>query len=184
MGGHGSGVAPRPNRKRGKILVEECASLDANYINQLKKTPGDKEWCVRSISFRLSSDLLRVFHTGFFAPYSYDIYLDTTEPHFGSFRYWFRCPACRKRKRKLYIPIGVDQPFSCRDCLNLADRSENLTPEMRLVHKKMDLMEKLGCDSPYIGDSDKPKWMHWSTFDSKRDQIAQIDHELSTNLSM
>ena len=62
MGGFGSGEGKRPNRAKGKLLVEECAQLDANYINRLQKIPGGKEWNARGITFKLSSDLLRVRH--------------------------------------------------------------------------------------------------------------------------
>jgi hypothetical protein len=58
----------------------------------------------------------------------YPVGLDTTEPHFGGERWWFRCPLvrdgepCRRRCFKLYLPPRADY-FGCRECYNLTYRS-------------------------------------------------------------
>ena len=68
--------------------------------------------------------------------------------------------------------------FACRECLKLADKTENLTPEMRLLTKKWALMRELGVDSFYASDSEKPKWMHLSSFHRKLEGIRSVDFEL------
>jgi hypothetical protein len=48
--------------------------------------------------------------------------LETTEPHFGGVRWWFSCPQCGKRCKKLYLPPGQWE-IGCRLCHNLTYRS-------------------------------------------------------------
>lgn len=42
----------------------------------------------------------------------------TTRPYFGGVRYWWGCPRCGNRCKKLYLPPGARQ-FACRGCHNL-----------------------------------------------------------------
>ena len=44
--------------------------------------------------------------------------LQSTRPHFGGSRWWFACPGCKKRCKKLYMPPGKCE-FGCRLCHNL-----------------------------------------------------------------
>jgi hypothetical protein len=44
--------------------------------------------------------------------------LTATPLHFGGFRWFFRCPKCAGRSRKLYAPTG-EQAFFCRTCWHL-----------------------------------------------------------------
>lgn len=53
--------------------------------------------------------------------------LAVTVPHFGGRRYWFVCPSCRRRVRKLYHYVaffGERRGFACRLCLGLPYRSQ------------------------------------------------------------
>jgi hypothetical protein len=49
--------------------------------------------------------------------------LEITRPHFGGVRYWYRCPRCQARRRKLYTYYDFldrsPRPYACRVCLNL-----------------------------------------------------------------
>jgi hypothetical protein len=44
--------------------------------------------------------------------------LESTHPHFGGVRWWFSCPQCARRCRKLYLPRG-QWDLGCRSCHNL-----------------------------------------------------------------
>jgi hypothetical protein len=48
--------------------------------------------------------------------------LEITHPHFGGVRWWFSCPQCAKRCKKLYLPPGQWE-IACRSCHNLTYRS-------------------------------------------------------------
>lgn len=60
-------------------------------------------------------------------PISQSIALDSTQPHFGGLRWWFKCPMiqdgrspCLRRVRKLYL---VHETFGCRTCHDLTYQS-------------------------------------------------------------
>jgi hypothetical protein len=44
--------------------------------------------------------------------------LEVTRPNYGGVRFWFTCPGCRRRRRKLYLPPG-GRRFRCRPCHDL-----------------------------------------------------------------
>jgi hypothetical protein len=49
--------------------------------------------------------------------------LEVTRPHFGGVRYWYKCPRCQARRRKLYAYCDLVEntflPYACRVCYNL-----------------------------------------------------------------
>jgi hypothetical protein len=99
--------------------------------------------------------------------------------NYGNFRYWMRCPnpTCGRRCRKLYLcpPCNGISIYICRTCLKLAYRSQNKTALDRVIDKKWNLIHRLGCSETSIMNSQKPKWMHWKTFDALRDNIEELD---------
>lgn len=144
LGGYGSGR----HWFTKKDTVEDCLLLkidklvrdrllDAglhNYgaLTWTKTTTGEK---VSSCGYEvntldLSASWLRLFYkltrTG--EDVDYTIRLVTTCPHFGGFRWWFRCPLvlngqpCQRRVGKLYLPPG-GQYYGCRVCYNLTYES-------------------------------------------------------------
>jgi len=44
--------------------------------------------------------------------------LEVTRPNYGGVRFWFLCPGCGRRRRKLYLPPGR-RLFRCRECHDL-----------------------------------------------------------------
>jgi hypothetical protein len=44
--------------------------------------------------------------------------IEITHPHFGGMRWWFNCPQCEKRCKKLYLPPRQWE-IACRLCHNL-----------------------------------------------------------------
>lgn len=92
--------------------------------------------------------------------YSFNLAFEKQPCHFGGFRYFFRCPKCNNRMRKLYRYGCI---FVCRKCLNLGYRSQSVASSQRfwLMGKKIvTALEEQG-GSLY----EKPKWMRWATFE-------------------
>ena len=50
--------------------------------------------------------------------YVQQVSLVSTPGNAGGIIYWFMCPGCRHRVRKLYLPLG-EAAFLCRKCHNL-----------------------------------------------------------------
>ncbi len=94
----------------------------------------------------------------------YPVKLFTTPCHYGSFRYWFSCPAmgCGKRVALLYL---CDRYFACRKCYQLAYCSQRETADdlgFRVASKIRDQFNwEPGIANPY---GEKPKNMHWKTY--------------------
>jgi len=134
VGGYGSGR--RPEKYNG--TVEECRSLDISEMLRRKwivpgrYTSGIIEWKVRdrvvaSITHEDRMDLkpahLRLYYTrNETNRIDYKVGITTTRPNYGGLRYWFICPSCSKRTRKLYF-LGGQGYFLCRTCQGLTYRS-------------------------------------------------------------
>jgi hypothetical protein len=54
---------------------------------------------------------------------SQEISLISTRSNLQGFIKWAICPACKRRVRKLYLPLGADI-FLCRRCYNLGYRAQ------------------------------------------------------------
>jgi hypothetical protein len=54
------------------------------------------------------------------------ISLIATRPNYGGRRWWFACPACRRRVRRLFMPRSGGE-FRCRICHHLAYESSQLS---------------------------------------------------------
>ena len=98
--------------------------------------------------------------------------LDLTPCHFGGARPWFLCPRCGRR-------VGVlfgGKRFWCRHCHGIAYAVENEDAMSRLLRRSNKLRERVkvraGTAYPV---TDKPKGMHWRTFDRIRWQIQGIE---------
>ena len=92
---------------------------------------------------------------------SYKIYFEKQPCNYGGYRYFFRCPLCQGRMRKLYFAYGA---ISCRKCLNLSYYSQRIRPTVRLrmtagrIEKDV---EKRGGD---LELDERPPRMHKKTF--------------------
>ncbi len=130
MGGSGSGRYADTYDN----TVEECLDMDISMMIRRKwVTPGFRsygtlKWTrigreIGSISHETHMDLdpayIRLHYTWHKTDnLDYEVFLTKTYPNFGGFRYWFRCPSCVKRVRKLYCAPG-SRYFLCRICQNL-----------------------------------------------------------------
>jgi hypothetical protein len=61
----------------------------------------------------------------------YEISVESKPCNFGGSYYFFRCPQCDKRMRKLYCVKGQ---YQCRKCANLGYYTQRLRPEQRNMH--------------------------------------------------
>jgi hypothetical protein len=115
---------------------------------------------------------------------SYLVPIEYTDCNFGGSRPWFRCPpdagGCGRRVGKLYLPIYTDQDrFLCRECYDLGYRSSRTSGDdlkqaelrYRRAFAKADAEDRRPHPNgePYFPD--KPKGMHWDTFD---DLLADV----------
>lgn len=100
--------------------------------------------------------------------HSYIIPVDKLACNYGGFRYFFKCPLCKKRMRFLYFP--QQSVFLCRKCLNLSYPSQQLRPTLRYQHmnqKVKDLVKAKGGD---LDLHQKPPKMRDDTYQKLRNK--------------
>jgi hypothetical protein len=86
--------------------------------------------------------------------------------HLGGWRPWFRC-SCGRRAAKLYD--GAADFFACRHCCGLAYASQQLCTRDRLISSARKIRMQLGGGpSLFEPFPDKPRGMHWSTYERLR----------------
>jgi|SRR5581483_4938079 len=91
---------------------------------------------------------------------------------FGGERPWFLCSVasngvyCGRRVIKLY---GAGRLFACRRCYRLTYTSQQESAHQRGLWKSQKIRMKLGGSASMLDDfPDKPKGMHWGTYDRLR----------------
>ena len=118
MGGFGSGMAYGPK----KLTLNDLSAIDAALIKERLReqqtftiTWGDR---VRQ-SFRAAESTLYAIELGQI------IEIERTACYFGGERFWFRCPYCDSRWRKLYLShCGME----CRGCPVVSACSDGSCP--------------------------------------------------------
>jgi len=120
---------------------------------------------------------------GVFLSYSYQgqpvtpylVRWDATTPRFGGRRYWWLCPSCGRRCATLY---GGPR-FLCRVCQNLTyataqsgDRLTTIDNRMRAIRRQ--LGAHAGPGWPCDPLPDKPRGMHWDTYDRLLRKYANL----------
>ena len=191
MGGFGSG---RWYRYGTRPLAEQCLHLD---VNKLKRENLLRPGLYYSIRWESGSTIgIATFHDEIELSYAtnpgkgdeehvrYRVPLNRTPCNFGGYRCWFVCPnmGCGRRVAKLYFLCGY---FLCRRCHNLTYESQNEDKVDRLNRKMRKLRTKVGGNgedliSPF---PDKPKGMHWDTFDRLELKDFEADREKMRILS-
>jgi hypothetical protein len=103
--------------------------------------------------------------------------------HLGGRRPWFRCAVysggqyCGRRAALLY---GAGELFACRRCYGLAYASQQEALHHRGLGKARKIRMQLGGSANMFEDfPDKPKGMHWQTYDRLR-RAHDIAEERST----
>lgn len=124
-----------------KKLIEELPCIDIRNIKSVFNRDKGKH----RIELIISDKYVQV------------IDINSTVGNFGGFVYWFICPGCRKRIKKIYLSIE-EKVFLCRNCYNLAYKTQNLRefrktkylrkikPEddlEKIIKRREKLMEKL-----------------------------------------
>jgi hypothetical protein len=94
--------------------------------------------------------------------------INWTACHFGGRRPWFVCPGfsdgqyCGRRVALLY---GTGELFACRHCYNLTYASQREALHLRDLGRAQKIRMRLGGSPETEEFPDKPKGMHWRTYD-------------------
>ncbi len=209
MGGLGSGrheYAETPT-------VEECRSLDADTLKEVTRDPdaesvvwwGEREDPDAALAVLAEGDAglddetrparLRLRYTvtrpedDESREYDYSIPLEYTECNFGGYRPWFRCPGCRARRGKLYLPPGHER-YLCRECYDLGytssrtsgDRVKQAELRYRRAFAKADKHDRRPHPngSPHLPE--RPKGMHRDTFERLVEDVHTASEEFHDRL--
>lgn len=106
-------------------------------------------------------------------PCSQVIRLDRTGCHLGGERVWFRCPRCDDRCALVYLR---HRRFACRKCHGLGYMTQAIDDVQRTWRKQAKLEQRLGPEW------EKPKGMHWKTYDGIVDAINACEDRRSVSL--
>lgn len=174
MGGIGSGTWYRWDTK---TTTEEVHRVDIRYMRKrgLLKCLGSSgilSWSqggekTGSIRFRLELNSLILmykyrYHGEEWIEVEELVRLDRTPCNFGGERLWFLCPHCGKRVAVLY---GARARFLCRHCHGLSYSSQCESDLDRMMRKARKIRRRLNASDDLSEEIwDKPKNMHWSTF--------------------
>ena len=108
--------------------------------------------------------------------------LDWTPCHYGGERPWFRCGGCRRR---VAVLCGTGKWFLCRHCYELPYGSQQETAEDRHSRKVRKIRDRLGASHNLMESVwpwNKPKGMHWRTWERLRQQEEQAHRVVLTDL--
>jgi hypothetical protein len=173
MGGFGSG-----RYQHGKNTVDDYCRLDVRLLQRdgfLK--PGRRfgwQWKYNNgsaafINIQVDIDKITLSHkqrsTGDDWKYqAYPVWLDWTWCNYGNYRTWFLCPVkgCGRRVAILY----AGAIFACRHCYKLTYPCQREATLDRRIRRTERIRRKLGWEPGILNPiSDKPKGMHWHTFE-------------------
>jgi hypothetical protein len=186
MGGAGSGSWYRWHKRD---TVEECRSLD---IRRWQRDGLLTEGCYFSWTWTRNGEQIAAIgvrveygrvvmnyqyrrYGGDWQEVEYPAYLTSTPCHYSGSRPWFLCPAqgCGRRVAKLYLGGHV---FTCRYCYHLAYPSQSENAAFRSITRAQKIRVKLGgsadLSSPF---PEKPKGMHWRTYERLRNEAEQVE---------
>lgn len=186
MGGYGSG------RRSHRSTIEDYRQLDVNQLAREGIIKGgfvrhsDWQWlrkgeviatiCLEARGY-LPSPYIRLFYTwNKNEDIDYRVPLTRTYPPFGGSRWWFVCPGsgCGRRVGKLY----GGRYFLCRHCHDLRYLSQREVYHFRLISKAQKIRIKLdGSANITLPFPDKPKGMHWKTYNSLSLKAREAVHD-------
>jgi len=116
---------------------------------------------------------------------SYTVWLDWTWCNYGDWRAWFLCPRCDRRVAILY----GGATFACRHCYQLAYPCQRETTLDRATRRAEKIRSRLGWEAGILNSpGEKPKGMHWQTFEKLTHQhnkfLGALLEEISQQLGM
>ncbi len=172
MGGFGSG------RRGGKSVTGDMLALDIRRLSRdgLLKPGQSFNWkwsrggeAVGNINIlaelnQVTLDYLVRDKGGDWQATNYSVRISWTPCTYGGRRAWLHCPAvgCGRRIAVLY----GGSVFACRYCQQLAYRSQRENVGDRSTTQADKIRARLGWEPGILnGDGDKPKGMHWATFE-------------------
>jgi hypothetical protein len=184
MGGPGSG---RWYRWKGtRATLEEVYRLDVRWLHRHGYLDGRPHWVTWSRGEQQTGSLLLAQRPeGVVLTYRYRVgsgdwesvrqvvTLDWTPCHYGGTRPWFRCAGCRRR---VAVLCGERKWFLCRHCYELPYGSQQETAEDRHYRKVRKTRDRLGTShnlTEPVWPWNKPKGMHWRTWERLRAQEEQ-----------
>jgi hypothetical protein len=121
-------------------------------------------------------------------PQEYRVSLVTTPCQFGGLRWWWICPATRRRVQKLYLSNGGYRFLSRGPGANmLAYASQRHGAIDRCHARSRKLYRRLGAE--YSGPLDdrwrpRPKGMHWQTYNAICDRLERESSCLNRGLEV
>ena len=196
MGGYGSGNWGRWQDRR--TTVNQVRRLDVRILHRagfLKPgqhgviTWGRGKHHTGQVSYTMQGNALVLSYQsrdsdGPWQPVMQAITLDWTLCHYGGSRPWFLCPQCARRVAVLALGGRF---FLCRQCYRLPCASQCETPLDLGYHKVRKIREKAGASPNLMAPiSDKPKGMHWRTFERiravEREAYVQVLHQIRAKL--
>lgn len=198
MGGYGS---TRWNGERTRLDTAGLLKLDVRWlarrgslapgaISTLSWTRGDGQPVgdIMTIMDRERPFLTLAYSTrpdgdAAWTRHHYRVWLASSPCHYGGTRDWFSCPHCGARRALLYSAGGI---FSCRACHDLAytsTREDAATSCDRRIRRAADRLgnDENGRRGFLWTMPDKPKGMHWRTYDRLTGMLYQ-EHELREEL--
>ena len=184
MGGSGSG---RWYRWQGtRTTLEEAYGLDVRWLHRHGYLDGRPHWVTWSRGEQHAGSLLLALQPeGVVLTYRYRVgsgdwesvrqvvTLDWTPCHYGGERPWFRCAECGRR---VAVLCGEGKWFLCRHCYELPYGSQQETAEDRHYRKVRKIRDRLGAShnlTEPVWPWNKPKGMHWRTWERLRAQEEQ-----------
>lgn len=189
MGGIGSGQYCRWNSSTTK--TEEVHRVDIRFLKKMgylkPGTYGSLSWnCggepTGSIRFETKHDAIHLIykhrrHGEDWQPKNERIVFDWTSCNYGGSRQWLICPHCKKRVAVLY---GLDSGFLCRHCYDLSYSSQSEHYLDRLMRKARKIRKRIENEDGYF---EKPKGMHWKTYDELVKQECEISDYVDRSIN-
>jgi hypothetical protein len=186
MGGSGSG---RWGWHIKKTTIEQCAAIDsaqwtrAGILHDGCICSGQQSFIRYDVNtadgmhsyVNLTYDLRSGEHL------DYLVFLETTQPHYGGLKWWFKCPLvrngqpCKRRVQKLFLPPRGSR-FGCRHCYNLSYASRSHSSLDRSREKARRIQLRLGGSASLFDPfPPKPRGMWWKSYQRLRYQFTCAD---------
>lgn len=165
-----------------KLKTTDCCWIDIREMKrdgllELLRFDGEFQWHLagfeRPVSFTAAGNGIMICHRDRLNCWiEYLIPVEHTDCHIKGSRPWFSCPECGRRAALLYSKLAGK--FACRKCQRLAYPSQSEAVGDRAHRAANNIRRRLGWKVGTANpEGDKPKWMHWSTFEKLHTRHAK-----------
>lgn len=194
MGGPGSGNWYRWDRR---TTLEEVRRLDVRWLHRHGSlaSPWPQTMTWHRGTQHTGTVTVQMEHGHLVVTYCYRwrgedtwhdmrqvIPVDWTSCHYGGQRPWFVCTRCGRR---VAVLCGDGELFLCRHCYRLPYASQCEPPEDRRYRKARKLRERIGVRGNMmepVSPWNKPKGMHWRTWERLRAQEEHVQRVILADL--